>query len=153
MRDVADRRDRAAASVQQGFEARLALGERKRPKVLAGVEQKVEGENHEVFGLAVRQRRLQGREIGRSRGIERHHLAVDDGVGQVGRGAPDRAEAIGPIEALAGLQHGFPARHRELHAVPVELDLVHPAGAGRRGFDRAAELRWDELRPRGRGLA
>ena len=152
MRDVADGRDRVAASVEQGFEACLALGKRKGPKVLAGIEQKIEGEEHEVVGLAVRQRRLQGCEIGRARGIERHYLAVDHGIGQVGGGVPDRAEALGPVEALAGLQQGLPARHRELHAVAVELDLVHPAGAGRRSLDRPAELRRDEIRARGRGL-
>ena len=153
MRDVADRRVRLAASREQGLKACLAVSERKTPKVLGGVEQQVEGEEHEVVGLAVRQRRLQGREIRCSRSIERHHLAVDDGIGQVGRDAPDRTEALGPVEALAGLENGLAVRHGELHAVAVELDFVHPAGAGRRGLDRPAELRRHEIRPRGRGLS
>ncbi len=63
---------------------RLALAQRQFAQVLAGQEQGVEGEEDQVVGLAVRQRRLQRREVGRAVVVQGAGLAVVEAVGQRG---------------------------------------------------------------------
>ena len=47
---------------------------------------------------------------------------------------------------LRVLQRGLAVHDAQLQAIAVELDLVHPAGSGRRLLDQLGELRLDERR-------
>ena len=110
------------------LQARLALLERQRAQVLLPVEQQVEDEEDQIACLALGDRRLQGGEVRRAGVVQRHHLAVDDAVRQLGAGRDDLLELVRPVEALAGQERGLAALGAQLHAVAVELDLVRPAG-------------------------
>src|SRR5688572_15012132 len=76
--------------------------------------------------------------------VERDHLAIDDGVGKGLAGPGNGREPRGPVEAFARAHDGFTAFDPELHAVAVELDLVHPILSRRWAADPLAELGRDE---------
>src|SRR5205807_708730 len=65
MLNVADR-TRPAPSAEQGLESRLAGQQRLAAQIPALCKQDIEGEEHQGVGLALREGRLQGREIGRA---------------------------------------------------------------------------------------
>ena len=73
-------------------------------------EQLVEDEEHQVLGLALGDRRLQGGEVRRAGVVQRHHLAVDDAVGQVRARGDDLGKLVGPVETLAGQQRRLARR-------------------------------------------
>ena len=128
----------------QRLQPRLALGKGQGAQILALGEHQVEGEEDQIVGLVVRQRRLQRGEIRRAVGVQRHHFAVDQAVGQGGGALGKGREALGPVEALAGQELGRPVFDAQLDAIAVELDLVRPAGGGRRPVLRLAKLRLHE---------
>ncbi len=64
----------------------------------------------------------------------------------------DGRELRRPVQPLAGAQRRPSALDAQLHAVAVELDLVHPAGPAGGRSTELAELRLDEVGHR-RGLA
>ncbi len=76
----------APAALDQRLQPRLALAQRQAAQVLAPREHQVEDEEDQVVGLALADRRLQRREVGRAGVVQRHHLAVDQAVGQAGAG-------------------------------------------------------------------
>ena len=61
--------------------------------------------------------------------IEGDDLSIDDAVRQSGAGPRDRRKFSGPVQTFTGPQHRCAIFHAHLHAVPVELDLMSPAGA------------------------
>ena len=131
---------------QQGFQPCLALGQRTGTQILSAIEEKIEHEIDQILGPAIRECRLQRREVRRARVIECHNLSVDDGIGQVGRSLGNSAELPGPVEAFAREHRRGAILDVELHAVAVELDLVNPVVALRRPGKGLAELRMDEAR-------
>ncbi len=149
--DVADPLGRLRRGVEQGLQPRLALAERQVAEVRALGEQQVEGEEDQVAGLAVGERRLQGREVRRAVVVQRAGLAVDQAVRQGLGVAGDLPELRRPVEAGAGLQRRMAVLDAQLQAIAVELDLVAPAGPLRRTVHRLGELRRHEPR-KGRGL-
>ena len=87
--EVVDVADVGRRVLDIALQPRLALCQRQRPQVLLTVEHLVEDEEHEVLGLGVGDRRLQGRKVRRAGVVQRHHLAVDDPVAQLGAGGDD----------------------------------------------------------------
>ena len=77
--------------------------------------------------------------------VERDDLAIKQHVGKRFRFAGDRLEFVGPVEALARVEHSIAVFDPQLHAVAVELDLMAPALAARRPLDHRAKLRRDEV--------
>ena len=145
MLDIADHAF-AVPAVQQRFQPFLAFKKRQAAQILVSGEQKIEDEEDQMIGLAVRQRGLQCREARRAVVIQRHDLAVDNGIRQFAAGFGDRRELVGPVEAFARAQNGFAILDPHLHAIAVELDLVHPVRASGRPRHRLAQLRCDEVR-------
>ena len=115
-------------------------------------EKEVEGVEDELVGAFFGQGDLQGGEVGRALGVVGHDLAVEDAVGKRGGGAGDGGEPRGPVVAVAGPDGGLAVADGDLDAVAVELDLVDPAGAGRRAVEGLAKLRRDEVGDRGGGF-
>ena len=66
---------------QELLQTLLALQQGQRPAILAPLDQQVEGEQHQRFGVAFRQRRLQGGKARNLAMVESHHFTVDDAVG------------------------------------------------------------------------
>jgi hypothetical protein len=137
--------------VEQGLQPRLALAQRQVPQVRPFGEQQVEGEEDQIAAPAVRQRRLQGREVRRAIGAQGAGLAVDQARGKRLRVLGDLAELRRPVEAGAGLQRRAAVLDAQLQAIAVELDLMAPAGPLRRAVHRLGELRRHEA-GQGRGL-
>ena len=77
-------------------------------------------------------------------------LAVEQrGRRRADRERPDeRAELVGPVEAVARVDADLAAADRGERAVAVILDLVHPVVAVGRRIDQRRELRLDECRQR-----
>ena len=134
-----------ALAVEQSMEPCLALGQRKLPQILVIREQQIEGVEDQVVGLAVGQCGLHRREIGMTVMIERHDLAVDDGVGKLRGFFCNCRELVRPVETLAGFQRDVAVFNPHLDAIAVEFDFVHPAIAGRWPLDRGTELRRNEI--------
>ncbi len=122
-------------------------------QILALRKQQVEGEKYQGFGFAVGQSGLQCREVRRAIMVKRADFAVDDTVRQFGGDFGDGGELAGPVQPLAGEELGFAILDPQLHAIAVELHLMHPASAGRRLIHQAAELRFDEMGQFGNFLA
>src|SRR5205085_11153633 len=112
-------------------------------QILSTIERKIEHEIDQVLRPAIRERRLQRCEVRRAGVIERHNLPVDDGVGQARRSLGNSAELAGPVETFARKQLGSTVLYAELHAVAIELDLMHALRRTREGL---AELGRDKLR-------
>ena len=124
----------------------LARGQRLVAGVAAAAEQGVEGEEDQVVGFPRRQRRLETREVRRAVRVQRHDLAVDDAVAETRGGLGQRGELLRPVQTLARQQRRDAGGDPQLHAIAVELDLVDPAGLGRRPLDQLAQLRRHEAR-------
>jgi len=145
MVDVADAlAGRGRDAVDPGPQSRLAVRQGQAAQILVAVEQQVEGEIDQVAGVAVRDRRLKGREVGHMVFGQGAQLAVDDAVGPMGRVLGVDREFGRPVEALAGAQDGLAAADADLDAVAVELDLMGPAGAARGVVGDLAQLDGDE---------
>ena len=71
-----------ALAVQHRFQPRLALGKGKPAEIVAALIEQVEDEVCQIAGTALREGCLQRGKIGRAIVVERHHLAVDDAIGQ-----------------------------------------------------------------------
>ena len=102
------------------------------------------------------QHRLQPCEIGVALRIGRDDLAVDQAAGQIERHQclDQRLEFVGPVLAIAGPHGHVVALGGDQRAIPVELDLVHPAVSGGHRIDQCGELGCAKLRlRRGLGLA
>ena len=82
----------SAGCLQHRLQARLALGQRQAPQILALREQQIESKEDEIVGALVGEGGLQRREIGGAMVVERHDLAVDDCVGQARRRLRDGGE-------------------------------------------------------------
>jgi hypothetical protein len=93
------------------------------------------------------ERRLQRREAGNAVVVLDHHLAVDQRAArrQLGDSSGDVGELARPIEPLAREQAHVTVLQPRLNAVAVELDLVHPALAARRGRAQRGERRRHEV--------
>ena len=148
MLDVAQRPVLALEPVQKILQPLLALDKRQPTQILAVSEEKIEGEEDQGVGLALRKCRLQGAKSGTPAPVERHGLAVDHAVRQGLRLLRDGGEFLRPVQPLACAQHRLAVLDPQLQAIAVELDLVSPAGAGRRLLDQLGELRLDEARHR-----
>ncbi len=130
---------------QQGGKLLLALAQRQVAKILALGEQKIEGEVDQIASVALGQGRLQGSEIRRALVVQRHHLAINQAIGQAARGLGDGGELFSPVEPGAGQQRGMSIFDAKLDAVAIELDLMHPIVAAGRVIHRAAKLGLDEI--------
>ena len=72
----------AGRARQQLFQPRLALDQGQGAQIFAIAHQQIEGEEYQPVGLAVGQGGLQRRKIRRAIMVQRHDLAVENGVGQ-----------------------------------------------------------------------
>ena len=139
-------------ALEQPLEPVLALGQGQGGQVLAVEREEVEGVVDQR--LAIAERRLQ-RVKGRAAGLPaRHDLAVEQraGAGQGVKGAGQRAEPGGPVEAGAGVEPLAAAAERDEAAIAVELGLVQPAIALRRLVHQRRQLRLAERRSRAGAL-
>src|SRR6202044_144439 len=66
--------------IQHLFETVLALYQRRSAQILAVHEEKIEDEEHQRITSTVRQRGLEGREVGRALRIQRDRFTVNDTV-------------------------------------------------------------------------
>ncbi len=151
--------DRRIGGIEQRFEPFLAFDIGQAGQILAIEFEQVEGMQGELVLLALRavpalEHLLQGGEIGIALAVVSDDFAVDQAGGQVERGnrLDQRAELVGPVLAVAGEHADGIALDRHQRAIAVELDLVHPAIAGRHVVDQRRELRLAVIGERG-GLA
>ncbi len=79
MVDIADAFARLG---EQGLQPAFAVGQGQVAQVLSLGEQQVEDEIDQVSGVLVRDRRLQGREVGRAVVIQGAYLTVVNSIGQ-----------------------------------------------------------------------
>ncbi len=124
--------------VQKRFEPPFALQQGQVAQIFAIELQEVENVILQVLAATMAQLVLQGLEAGRALVVERHDLAVEDR-----RLHPKRAQIfrqgleLGCPVKPGPRQHPRPSTFDQGHcAIPVELDLVHPVGAGRHGVDQ-----------------
>ena len=120
------------------LEQRLAVEQRRPGEIEAFAIEQVEGEIAEAVAAAGFQIGLEIVETGKAVLVLDDDLAVDQrrAEAELAERGGDRAEAIGPVERLAGGEpHRAPVDAR-LHAVAVVLDLVNPFRPARRPLAR-----------------
>jgi len=147
---VADRLAGGLRGCQQAPKLGLALEHRPIAQVSAVEIQQVEDVVDEGVAPALLEGGLQLREIGNAALVLDHDFTVDHGglgrqLGDCGR---DVGKLTRPIEAFAGEQLHVAVIEPSLNAVTVELDLVDPAGAGRRRAPQRGQRRRHEVRQR-----
>ncbi len=126
----------AAVAGHELFEQGLALFQRQAGEIVAVEMEKVEDVEDEAVVAALAEIGLEGGEIRSARAGLNDELAVDQrraGRKLAERGDDGLAEFLRPVEPAAREELHPPRLDARLQAVAVELDLVQPARAGRRG--------------------
>ena len=138
--DLAAVRPFAAPAASLSRSLRSVSG--RRAQILAVLEQQVEDEIHQILRASFGERRLQG---GRNpaRRCGRAHTTSPSMMqsGRPAAGLRDRGELRRPVEPLARAHDGLAVLDAQLHAIAVELDLVHPVLPRGRAAHALAELR------------
>src|SRR5258705_5198906 len=145
MLDIAVMRH-AVRTLQQRCEQLFARRKRLLAQVRAFEEEKIEHEEDQLAGASVRERLLQPGETRDAPLVERTDFAIDHAIGQVPALSGDFRKTVAPVQRLARAQYGGALLDAKLHAVAVELDLMHPHDADGRFVHQPGELKRNELR-------
>ncbi len=143
--DVVDVADAWGGLGDEGFQERLACGEREVAQILGAFGEQVEGEVDEPVRFTVRDCSLKPREARLALFVQRADFAVDDAVGKFGGRSGGCLELLRPVETFARAQTCLAGFDPQLDAVAVKLDLMSPVPAARWRVDGFAELRRYEV--------
>ncbi len=128
---------------QHGAQQALAFAQRQSARVMPVDVQQVEAIEGERVLFVLLERRLQAREAGQAAAVQHDDFAIKDGFVRVhaGKCCRDRLHAVRPIQAAAGVEGNRPPALVSLHAVAVQLQLMHPLRAVGRCLRLVRELR------------
>src|SRR5690625_4136982 len=130
----------------------LAFDQRQGPQIMTVHVEEIEGVIDDAVILAGRQRGLESGEIRSPARPFDHQLTIEDRILEPKRRQSFRnafAKFFGPIEPAPREKLDPPVPNMRLQAIAIELDLVEPFGAFRRGLPERRQRRLDEPGPAG----